>query len=371
MIELTDGSYAACQKELIWFDENNKNEVPTDEWKLYEISSDNPNNPFNDFISNQNAVKRLKRAVYTALGRYNRCCNDQNFAFLGPPSTGKTTLAKKFADAVGLPFVEVSPVSIKKAKDLLVQISRVCEQTKGMYEEYLEYTLELVPIDGGKFVLPPIIVFIDEVHALSDTMVKALLKATEQDDRMFVTENNWIVDCRNVCWIIATTERGQLFDAFDTRFTKIHLNPYTRKEISLIINKKYPHWEESVCDLITHYCHSSPREALAFSKEVALELAMDSSNPEEVVRRIAEENEIDKFGMTKQRLNLLKILKENKAVSKSRLSQMLSCKDEELEKYIIPPLIISVDEPSLIKVDNKGYSLTEYGEDYLVKRGLL
>lgn len=363
--------YEEIQKELIWFDEDDPNSTPpSDEDKLFWISSDNPKNPFNDFIGNNNAVKRLKRAAFTAFGRYNRCCNDQNFALLGPPSTGKTTLARKFAQLIGIPFIEINPVSIKKPRDLLVEISRICENIDGKYLDYLEYTLELIPSDKDYFTLPPMVVFIDEVHSLSDSMVQALLKATEQNDRMFVTDNGWHVDCNNVCWMIATTDRGKLFDAFDTRFTKIILNPYTREEISEIIKNKFPQWEQSACDLIAHFCHSSPREALAFAKEVAMEVVMSNEDVEYVIKKVAEENDIDKFGMTKQRLNILMLLKEHKNISKSRLSQMLSCKDDELEKYIMPPLIISTEDLPLVKIDNKGFSLTDAGLEALSKRNL-
>ena len=359
------------QKELIWFDEYDESSIPSEEDRLYHISADNPNNPFNNFIGNENAIKRLKRAAFIALERYNRCCNDQYFALLGPPSTGKTTIAKKFAQLLDLPFVEIIPKSIKKINDILFKIAQTCEQTSGILNGNYEYTLELVALPGRRFCLPPMIVFIDEVHSLSDSIVQGLLKATEIKDRMFVTESGWTVDCKNVCWIIATTDRGKLFDAFDTRFTKINLNPYTKKEISKIINVNYVDWPESVCDLISNYSSGTSREALAFAKEVFLEYKLNPRNLIEIAHQVAQENEIDQFGMSKQKLNILCILKEHKNVPKNRLSQMISCKEEELEKFIIPSLIVSTpDCKSLIKIDNKGYSLTEQGMSELLKRNL-
>lgn len=363
--------YQVHQKQLIWFDEDRPDLAPSEEERLYHISSDNPDNPFNNFIGNENAIRRLKRAVFVALERYNRCCNDQYFALLGPPSTGKTTIAKKFAQLLDLPFVEISPKSIKKLNDILFHIAQVCEQTSGCYNGMHEYTLELVKLEGNKFVLPPMVVFIDEVHALNDSIVQGLLKATEIKDRVFVTENGWTVDCSNVCWVIATTDRGKLFDAFDTRFTKINLNPYSKEEISKIVNVNYVDWPKSVCDLVAKYSNGTSREALAFAKEVFLEYKMKPRDLEDIVHQVAEENEIDEFGMSKQKLNILCLLKEHKNVPKNRLSQMISCKEEELEKFIIPSLIVSTpDSKSLIKVDNKGYSLTEQGMSELLKRNL-
>lgn len=363
--------YIDYQKQLIWFDEDTPEDAPDEQQRLWYISDENPDNPFNSFIGNDKAIKRLKRAAFIALERYNRCCNDQYFAFLGPASTGKTTIAKKFAELLQLPFVEISPKSIKKINDILVNIARVCETTSGIYIEKHEYTLELVELTGNKFCLPPMIIFIDEVHALGNSIVQGLLKATEINDRVFVTESGWTVDCTNVCWIIATTDRGKLFDAFDTRFTKINLDPYTMDEVSQIVGINYVDWPKSVCDLVAKYSNSTPREALAFAKEVLLEYKMNPRDLNEIVNLIAEENDIDEFGMSKQRLNILIILKEQKNVPKNRLSQMVSCKEEELEKFIIPPMMISTeDRKSLIKIDNKGYSLTEYGLEELTKRGL-
>lgn len=368
---MTSETFTNYQKQLIWYDEDMPEQAPTEQQRLWYISDENPDNPFNNFIGNDKAIKRLKRAAFVALERYNRCCNDQYFAFLGPPSTGKTTIAKKFAELLQLPFVEISPKSIKKVNDILVKIAQVCEQTSGILKEMHEYTLELVELESNKFCLPPMIVFIDEVHSLNNSIIQGLLKATEINDRVFVTESGWTVDCTNVCWIIATTDRGKLFDAFDTRFTKINLNPYTTDEVSQIIEINYVDWPKSVCDLVAKYSSATPREALAFAKEVLLEYKMNPRNLTEIVNLVAEENDIDEHGMSKQRLNILIILKEQKNVPRNRLSQMVSCKEEELEKFIIPPMMISTEErKSLIKMDNKGYSLTEHGMKELIKRGL-
>ena len=49
---------------------------------------------------------------------------------------------------------------------------------------------------------------------------------------MMTIENGWFADCRRVCWIIATTERGLLFPPLDNRFRKIHLEMYGAEEIA-------------------------------------------------------------------------------------------------------------------------------------------
>ena len=66
---------------------------------------------------------------------------------------------------------------------------------------------------------------------------------------MLTIENGWFADCRNVCWIIATTERGLLFPALDNRFRKVHLEMYGAEDIARIIQLDHPHWNMPLCQL--------------------------------------------------------------------------------------------------------------------------
>ena len=360
------------QKELIWF--NKDEEGPSDQEKLELISQNNPDNPFNNFVGNENGVRRLLRAAYTAFGRYNRCCNDQNFALLGPASVGKTTMAKMYAKLIGIPFVEISPKRINKISDVIQCISDVLNNVSGVWQDSSgnewEYTLSLVNLGDGKRFCPPIIVFIDEVHALKNAIVQGLLKATEKKDGILVDENGINLNCTNVCWVVATTDRGQLFDAFDTRFTKINLEPYTLNEISKIISINYPDWSNKVCDLVAKYSGGVPREAIAFAKEMCLEHAIRPDSWENIALTVAKDNNIDEHGMSFQRLKILKFLKDA-PVPKNRLAITLNCKEEELEKFILPPMLqFTLDRNPLITVTSKGYTITETGLEELRKRGV-
>ena len=88
--------------------------------------------------------------------------------------------------------------------------------------------------------MPPCVVFIDEVHALPRNLIPELLKAVEPKDGILVVENGTEADCRKVCWIIATTERGLLFPPFENRFRKIHLEMYGAEEIAAIVQLDHP-----------------------------------------------------------------------------------------------------------------------------------
>jgi Holliday junction resolvasome RuvABC ATP-dependent DNA helicase subunit len=360
---------ATPQQSAIWFF-NPEDEVPPSTPERLAILND-PEGPFARFVGNHKAIKRLKRAVFAALGDPLHCCGGLSFALLGPSSTGKTTLARLFAEAVGLPFVEIHPKAINEVNDILFNISATLEKTETSDGD----TLELQPIREGppvEFTIPPCIVFIDEVHALKNDVVHGLLKATEKSDAKLVTDSA-IADCSEVCWIIATTDRGLLFDAFDTRFTKIFLDLYSKAEIAKIVQLNYPEFDKEACELVAKYAGVVPREALAFAQEMKLE---DSMSPlpgfdwERAARAVAEDMDIDEFGMTKQRLNiLLKLVKEG-PISKARLCDVAHCKIEELERFIMPALLtVTEDQDALVTVSSRGYSVTDAGVAVLKLRG--
>lgn len=345
--------------------------------RAWWVSSDNPECSFSRFIGNTKAVKRLSRAAYAAMGRPNHVCNDQSFALLGPSSSGKTTLARLFAELLRLPFVEIAPKSINSVDDILFEIARVCESTFVDTPDG-RFSLELVPEQPPEgpdyvdnyFFLPPMVVFLDEAHALPDKIVQGLLKATEHNDAILNT-TQWRVDCRNVCWIIATTDMGQLFDAFVNRFTKIHLDLYSKAEIAKIVKLSNPDWEDSICNLVAYYCGTVPREALDFAREMRLEAEMRPAEWAEIAKQVAEDSDIDLFGMTYQRLNVLIALNQG-PVSRGNLGEFAQCKEEELVRYVMPPLmVVTEDYPEpLVRTSSKGYVLTNAGMAELKKRNI-
>jgi hypothetical protein len=344
----------AQQSELMFFPKGGI--APSPEGRQKYLST-----IWSGFIGNEKAVHRLKRIEYDALGRYNRVCGDFAIAVLGKSGCGKTEAVHRHCQANKLPTVEFSAKAIRNTHSIFTAIQSVC----------VAHCIPL--IEAGRhdhYICPPINVFIDEVHALNPNVVQGLLKATEYQDAFLMTEEGVIVNCRNIHWIIATTDRGKLFDAFDTRFVKISLSMYTKDELACIIKVKNPDWSDEVCQLVAMYSSRIPREALAFAREMRLEYNMLPGDWVRVAKVIARDNEIDDFGISLQRLNILKMLGRGPIAAK-RMPLIAGCKQEELEKFILPWLLEATeDQEPFITVTPRGYAITEQGLAELDKRGI-
>ena len=381
---------------------------PSHEEKKWMVSRANPLSPFHAFVGNEKAVKKLQIVAYDALGRDNHLCNEMAFSIFGPPSSGKTTLVKMFAKVLDLPFMEFGP-QIKSTEDILKEAERV-------------FYIEGVPLMEFKrknyFEMPPCVIFIDEIHAVADNVIQALLKATEFNDAMMVTEKGRTVNCKNVCWMIATTDEGMLFDAFRSRFSPLVLTYLNDNEISKIIKLSNPEIPYNACDLIAYYNSRVPRKALEFARFVKMQYKMVCSGisqdqveeykkllnenpakdvtfefvighlkrknklfevkPEpnlckwmEVIEKARVDEGVDEYGMQDVHRKVLQALSKA-PVAMSRMALVVGRKKEEVERYVMPWLMTeTADSKALVTVTHKGYDLTEHGRNACLLRGFL
>jgi Holliday junction resolvasome RuvABC ATP-dependent DNA helicase subunit len=271
--------------------------IPSLDERRSAVSRENGKCAFSRFIGNDKAIRKLQAAAFDALGKPDHLCRDLAFAIYGPASAGKTTLAKMFATVVELPFVEVSPKSVKDMDGLFALIERVLKEAH----------VPLVEVVKPKhYVLPPCVVFFDEVHALSQSVVDGLLKATEHSDATMVTESGKTINCFNACWMLATTDEGKLFDAFRTRFSPVNLKYLPKSDIAKIVQLANPDFSDDVCKLVAHYNSRVPRKALEFARYVKLVHQMEGGEWAEVARRVAADEGIDEHGMHETHLAILR-----------------------------------------------------------------
>ena len=347
------------QKQRIFFSDDDDLVKPTDEQINDYING--PHSPFNRFVGNANAIEKLKTAAYAACGKYNHEMNELAFAIFGPSSAGKTTIVKIYAETVRLPLVEISPKSVKTLDDVFKLINNVLTNEE----------IPLVEQKKNNYVLPPCVLFFDEVHALTDGVIQGLLKATEYDDGVLVTESGKIIDTHHVTWMIATTDEGKLFDAFRTRFTTIQLKLLSKQEVAQIVQIANPDLPKTVCEQVAYYNSRIPREALQFTRYMRLVKNMEQGRSwDEIAKKIATNEGIDEFGMHAIHLKILTALGQG-PIARNRISNGTGKKDEEMEKFILPTLLTATDDqPALIDVSTKGYVITQAGLAELDKRGV-
>jgi Holliday junction resolvasome RuvABC ATP-dependent DNA helicase subunit len=373
------------QKIFFDFDSNHpeQGKRPADDDIAIMLARNNSACPLNRIIvsaKNEGNFRQLHRFASAAYRRFNRSCRGFSFGLYCPPGQGKTFIAKRFAETIGIPFVFVQSPSLKSTWQLFQLISKECEKLG----------TPVVPhkSKNADYVLPPVIVFFDEAHQLNlDLQKGALLNPMEPDDGyMQIVEPGGdvlTVDCKDICWIAASTDPADLFDAFRDRFlNNIEWESAGQEELKLIIKSGLEEKVKDklleisppldVCALIGKY-QRVPRLAIhGFGVQVVLhKQAIPSCSWEECCDVVASDLGIDKWGLTKKQVAVLAAL-GNRPMARARLSNVCQCRAEQVDRMVLPALMQYGEntQPLCVSITGRGMCITEAGTVELEKRGL-
>jgi Holliday junction resolvasome RuvABC ATP-dependent DNA helicase subunit len=344
--------------------------MPTPEQNRANLNS--PECPLSEFIGNEDAVELIKAVSFFSWNNHNHAIVDKssgrsekiNLALLGGAGLGKTTLAKAFAKTVELPFAE------------LHKVTKVQEIFDAANKELIPLGTPIAIREDGKYKVPPMIWFADEVHRYvgksrrsPSGIMNDLLKATEPDDAT-LTNGKWVLDCSNVCWVVATTEWHLLPSPFRSRFMEVKLFPYTEDNVTEIVKARFPDMDEDVCRLAAQHGCLVPRQALNFAKLFRFEKGYKSLTWMEAAKNVAEKKGIDEWGMTSERRDILTLLGKYESLSKDKLVLFSGQPEIELDETILPPLVNPAKGEPLIQHGGRGWSLLPAGVEELEKRGI-
>jgi len=357
---------------------------PTDSEIAVMIAANNQSFPLNKVIvSNENEgnFRRLHRKVGAAYRKHNRSCRGLNFLITSPPGQGKSFLVRHFAESIGIPYVEVQSGTLKNTFQLFQLISKQCEVCGVPVVSY--------KTTKADFRFPPCIVFFDEVHEVSlDLQRGGLLNAMEPSDGYMqvitpgIQGESFCVDAKDVCWIGATTDPADLFDAFRSRFLDIiEWLPAGRKELPKIIKAGLDRKVEEgvlpyspplmICAMITKY-QTVPRLAIhGFGNDVVLQKqAYPHDTWEQACEIVAKDLSIDQWGLSKKELILLEHLGQ-RPIAKSRLGNVLNCRNKTVEDLVLPNLMQYLNGgPFVVIITGRGVCISRAGLRELDKRNI-
>lgn len=184
---------------------------------------------FRGFIGNTGSVGKIRDFLRFAAAKGQPFI--QSLGLFGPRSTGKTELARRVAQALKLPIIELSDATLGSADDLASEIVKKAKE-KGLGMK------PTAGLDGSpRKQAPPMVVFIDEVHLLTKSTQDSLLKSIEPNERNLLASSG-AIDTSRLTFLIATTDPGKLGHAFKSRMHEIVLQEYSRDEVVEILRHR-------------------------------------------------------------------------------------------------------------------------------------
>jgi Holliday junction resolvasome RuvABC ATP-dependent DNA helicase subunit len=311
---------------------------------------------FSGYIGNQAAVRRLKIECSNAHKRGAPLSMPVNFMFCGPGGLGKTELARRVANALGLPFVNIPARNVANVDDLMLQINKILELE--------DQKAESIGTDSGLPLVryPPLVIFLDEVHELGKK-ADAFLNMFEPKEKRAVGKKQ-VGNFKAATILAATTDKGRLPPPFRTRFRMVDLEPYTVEQVADMLRALFasvgPAMNDEFLLGLARRGRLNPRIAIERTNEMISHHEHDPNQyplSQEGLDHVSTESwQVDKNGLNvTDRCYLRSLAAGNKGFN--ALVSSLQVGKEEIAGEIEPYLL----QMELIRLTRQGRELTERG----------
>lgn len=227
---------------------------------------------FDGFIGNTDAVYALQRGLVAAFvdaPAGQPPVLSKSYLFVGPPSVGKTELARRVTTVLDLPLVFLDGHGLRNRE-------RLFEYIDGALDAH-DLHPQLGEPRSGVTVLnyPSFAVFVDEAHKIGAGTQDSLLKMLEADDRSVTLDGKRgrrIAMVNKAAFLFATTRVIEINRALRTRCTEISLQRYTEAEVALMVRQRFPNLPDaadySAIATIAACARDVPRIAFEMARDV-------------------------------------------------------------------------------------------------------
>jgi len=322
---------------------------------------------FAGFIANEDAVYSVKRSLVVALANAaagQPLAMPKTFLLSGPPSSGKSELARRITSVLGLPFVRLDGRAVRTREHLFDMIDDALLAQKPPLRAETNGEQSGMPL----WEYPPFAVFVDEVHLVTERTQEAFLTLLESDDRTLLLngeKGRRVAVVKSAAFVFATTKPADLNRAFRSRCIEIQLRKYTADEVQAMVAKRFTQLPDSALETIASCSRCLPRVAFAMAQEVIEEILWsDDQDSRACVRRVMHGRGV-RFanGCTVDDLRYLRVLqREKRPVGENILKAQLYDIDALRLTDDLEPFLLSL---GFILITAKGRQLTAAGERFL------